>query len=96
MFVGLLAAYFINNIVLYDVFVLDTVDRLIKWEDSYCSYSYTYSDKSILFRDRKTMKTLRSFRATDLYQFNHINLDALTETYSTQFYTVSLSTRSFS
>eukprot|EP01039_Chlorochromonas_danica_P011242 gene11242-12540_t len=32
------------------------------------------------------MTTLRSFRAMDLYNFNHINLDALTETYSTSFY----------
>lgn len=36
------------------------------------------------------MTTLRSFRAMDLYNFNHINLDALTETYSTSFYMVSV------
>lgn len=34
------------------------------------------------------MTTLRGFRATDLYKFNHINLDALTETYSSSFYMV--------
>lgn len=35
------------------------------------------------------MTTIRPFRALDLYKFNHINLDALTETYTTSFYTVS-------
>jgi len=34
------------------------------------------------------MTTLRSFRPSDLYKFNHINLDALTETYSSSFYMV--------
>lgn len=38
------------------------------------------------------MATLRSFRANDLYKFNHINLDPLTETYSTSFYMQYLAT----
>jgi hypothetical protein len=35
------------------------------------------------------MTTLRPFTADDLFKFNHINLDPLTETYSSQFYMVS-------
>ena len=38
------------------------------------------------------MTTLRPFRADDLFKFNHINLDPLTETYNIQFYTQYLST----
>ena len=34
------------------------------------------------------MTTLRPFVADDLFKFNHINLDPLTETYSVQFYMV--------
>ena len=32
------------------------------------------------------MTTLRAFRADDLFRFNHINLDPLTETYNIPFY----------
>ena len=32
------------------------------------------------------MTTLRPFRASDLFKFNHINLDPLTETYNVSFY----------
>jgi N-terminal acetyltransferase B complex catalytic subunit len=32
------------------------------------------------------MATLRPFRADDLFKFNHINLDPLTETYNISFY----------
>ncbi|KAF8582675.1 acyl-CoA N-acyltransferase [Ramaria rubella] len=32
------------------------------------------------------MSVLRPFRATDLFQFNNVNLDILTETYSISFY----------
>lgn len=32
------------------------------------------------------MTTLRPFRADDLFRFNHINLDPLTETYNIPFY----------
>ena len=38
------------------------------------------------------MTTLRSFEANDLFKFNHINLDPLTETYNIPFYTHYLST----
>ena len=34
------------------------------------------------------MSTLRPFEANDLFKFNHVNLDPLTETYSMQFYMV--------
>jgi len=37
----------------------------------------------------EVMTTLRPFVADDLFKFNHINLDPLTETYSVQFYMVS-------
>jgi hypothetical protein len=40
------------------------------------------------------MTTLRPFTANDLFKFNHINLDPLTETYSSQFYMVSTSAHS--
>lgn len=32
------------------------------------------------------MTTIRAFKADDLFKFNHINLDALTETYNVGFY----------
>ncbi len=32
------------------------------------------------------MTTLRAFKAEDLFKFNHINLDPLTETYNIAFY----------
>lgn len=38
------------------------------------------------------MSTLRPFAAEDLFKFNHINLDPLTETYSVQFYMVTTNT----
>ena len=38
------------------------------------------------------MTTLRPFVAEDLFKFNHINLDPLTETYNTNFYLQYLST----
>ena len=38
------------------------------------------------------MTTLRPFHATDLFQFNHINLDPLTETYGMHFYMQYLAT----
>eukprot|EP01032_Pedospumella_encystans_P023383 gene23383-26469_t len=38
------------------------------------------------------MTTLRPFVADDLFKFNHINLDPLTETYSVQFYMQYLAT----
>jgi N-terminal acetyltransferase B complex catalytic subunit len=38
------------------------------------------------------MTTLRPFRADDLFKFNHINLDPLTETYNIPFYMQYLST----
>jgi hypothetical protein len=41
------------------------------------------------------MTTLRPFVADDLFKFNHINLDPLTETYSMQFYTVRIFTSDF-
>jgi N-terminal acetyltransferase B complex catalytic subunit len=34
------------------------------------------------------MTTLRPFTPNDLFKFNHINLDPLTETYSCSFYMV--------
>jgi N-terminal acetyltransferase B complex catalytic subunit len=34
------------------------------------------------------MTTIRPFQAEDLFKFNHINLDPLTETYNIQFYMV--------
>ncbi|CAM9342792.1 unnamed protein product [Ectocarpus fasciculatus] len=37
------------------------------------------------------MSTLRPFQATDLFKFNHINLDPLTETYNIPFYLTYLS-----
>jgi len=37
------------------------------------------------------MSLLRPFVATDLFQFNNVNLDAWTETYSTQYYLNNLS-----
>ncbi len=38
------------------------------------------------------MTTLRPFQAEDLFKFNHINLDPLTETYNTSFYLEYMST----
>ena len=38
------------------------------------------------------MTTLRPFQAEDLFKFNHINLDPLTETYQNSFYMQYLST----
>eukprot|EP01038_Epipyxis_sp_PR26KG_P006218 gene6218-8570_t len=38
------------------------------------------------------MTTMRPFLAEDLFKFNHINLDPLTETYTVQFYTQYLAT----
>ena len=38
------------------------------------------------------MTTLRPFQAADLFRFNHINLDPLTETYNIPFYMQYLST----
>ena len=38
------------------------------------------------------MSTLRPFQADDLFKFNHINLDPLTETYNIPFYMQYLST----
>lgn len=35
------------------------------------------------------MTTIRAFEAEDLFRFNHINLDPLTETYTVSFYLVS-------
>ena len=32
------------------------------------------------------MCTLRPFRVTDIFKFNRVNLDPLTETYDTRFY----------
>ena len=39
-----------------------------------------------------TMSTLRPFQCADLFKFNNINLDPLTETYNVQFYLQYLST----
>lgn len=38
------------------------------------------------------MTTLRPFQCTDLFKFNHINLDPLTETYNISFYMTYVST----
>jgi len=38
------------------------------------------------------MTTLRPFQSTDLFKFNHINLDPLTETYNIPFYMQYIST----
>ena len=38
------------------------------------------------------MTTLRRFRCEDLFRFNHVNLDHLTETYNLQFYLQYLAT----
>lgn len=38
------------------------------------------------------MSTIREFEADDLFKFNHINLDPLTETYNITFYMLYLST----
>uniref|UniRef100_A0A7S0STT6 N-acetyltransferase domain-containing protein n=1 Tax=Chromulina nebulosa TaxID=96789 RepID=A0A7S0STT6_9STRA len=38
------------------------------------------------------MTTIRAFKAEDLFKFNHINLDPLTETYNIPFYMQYLST----
>lgn len=37
------------------------------------------------------MSLLRPFKATDLFSFNHVNLDAFTETYSISYYLNNLS-----
>jgi N-terminal acetyltransferase B complex catalytic subunit len=37
------------------------------------------------------MSLLRPFKATDLFNFNHVNLDAFTETYSISYYMNNLS-----
>lgn len=37
------------------------------------------------------MSLLRPFKATDLFTFNHVNLDAFTETYSISYYMNNLS-----
>ena len=38
------------------------------------------------------MTTTRAFRCEDLFRFNNINLDALTETYNVSFYYMYMST----
>ena len=38
------------------------------------------------------MTTVRPFHAVDMFKFNHINLDPLTETYGMNFYTQYLAT----
>lgn len=44
--------------------------------------TFEYSD----FYSCGQMTTIRNFRAEDLFKFNHINLDPLTETYNIPFY----------
>ena len=39
-----------------------------------------------LLGSSQTMTTIRPFRAEDLFKFNHVNLDPLTETYNIPFY----------
>ena len=50
------------------------------------------NDKNIkYFKSWLDMTTLRPFRCDDLFKFNNVNLDPLTETYNLAFYLMYLS-----